>query len=125
MTWKMAPAPIDRKITAKIGENANPPTHEPKIAGTPANRPNATNFPTIFLSLDSGAAIARPSVVLCKVKPTIRNVLKAMEPSPMDAPIASPSPKLCNPIPIEIINPIAMGLDIFNASALLVNFSAG
>ena len=47
-------------------------------------------------------------------------VLKnAIEPIPTAAPIAKPSPKLCNPIPIEIINPIATGFEKFNESAFV------
>ena len=95
ITWKIAPAPIERNITADNGENAKPPTQEPNIAGIPAIRPNKINLRIIDFSLDSGAAIARPSVVLCRANPTIKNVLNAIEPNPIEAPIASPSPKLC------------------------------
>ena len=43
-----------------------------------------------------------PSVMLCTMKPTIRNVPSASSPSAIDEPIASPSPRLCSPIPIAI-----------------------
>ena len=35
----MAPAPIDKKITAENGEYMNPPSQAPKIAGLPAINP--------------------------------------------------------------------------------------
>ena len=53
--------------------------------------------------------MASPSVVLCSAKPTMRNAEKAAEPSPTAAPIASPSPKLCSPIPTATISAIAAG----------------
>ena len=90
----MAPAPIDKKITVVNGENENPPIHVPNIAGEPAIRPNKTSFGIIDLQFDSGAAIARPSVVLCKAKPIIRNVPSAACPNAIAAPTARPSPKL-------------------------------
>jgi len=37
--------------------------------------------------------------------------LKAICPKPITVPIANPSPKLCIPIPIAIINPMAKGLE--------------
>ena len=79
-------------------------------------------FLTKFYPLDNGPAIAIPSVVLCKANPTIKNVLNAIDPKPTAAPIASPSPKLCNPIPIEIINAIATGFVSLEESARSINF---
>ena len=67
--------------------------------------------------------MAIPSVVLCKANPTIRKVLNAIEPIPTAAPIASPSPKLCSPMPIAIINAITTGFAIPDDSALFINFS--
>lgn len=53
----------------------------------------------------------------------IKNVLSAIDQRPTAAPIARPSPKLCNPMPIAIINPIATGFDIFKESAFSVSLS--
>lgn len=50
------------------------------------------------------------------------NIPKA-NPDATAAPIARPSPKLCTPIPIAIIKPIATSFEIFNESAFPVNFS--
>jgi len=93
------------------GENMNPPSHAPKIAGAPAINPKPNNFPIIGFPLAIGAAIAKPSDVLCNAKPTIKNVLNAISPRPTEAPIAKPSPKLCKPIPIAIIKPKATGFE--------------
>ena len=41
-----------------------------------------------------------PSVTLCTMNPTIRNVPSASSPSAIEEPIANPSPRLCSPIPI-------------------------
>ena len=51
--------------------------------------PIIANLPSINLPLDIGAAIAIPSVVLCKANPTIKNVLNAIEPIPTAAPMAN------------------------------------
>ena len=72
----------------------------------------------------SGDAMAIPSVVLWSANPTIRKVLKATYPKPIAAPIASPSPKLCSPIPMAIINPMASGLEDAVRLVLEVSFSA-
>src|ERR687895_2828290 len=96
-----------------MGEYRNPPIHAPIIAGTPAIKPIATSFRIMTLPLLAiGATMAKPSVVLCNVNPTIRKVLSATSPSTTAAPIAKPSPRLCNPIPIDIINAIAAGFTI-------------
>jgi len=89
-----------------MGEYRNPPIHAPAIAGAPAIKPIPINLPIMDLlaPLAIGAAIANPSVVLCNVKPTIRKVLRATLPNKTAAPIAKPSPRLCSPIPIDIIN---------------------
>ena len=113
----MAPAPIAKKMTDENGEYENPPIQAPNIAGEPAISPRPiifviNDFFDKVLSLDNGPAIAIPSVVLCKANPTIKNVLNAIDPKPTAAPIASPSPKLCNPIPIAIINAIATGFEV-------------
>ena len=123
ITWKIAPAPIARKITEVKGEYTNPPTHAPKIAGAPAIIPRPASLPIINFPRDMGAAIAIPSVVLCKANPTIKKVLKATEPNPTAAPIANPSPKLCKPMPIDIIRAIATGFAIFVLWELFTNFS--
>ncbi len=51
------------------------------------------------LSLRMGAAMPTPSVMLCRVNPTIRNAPRAVSPRANAAPMASPSPRLCRPIP--------------------------
>ena len=48
----------------------------------------------------AGAAIPSPSVTLWIMKPTIRNEPSVSCPKANEVPIASPSPKLCSPIPI-------------------------
>ena len=63
-TWKIAPAPIARKINVNNGEKENPPTQHPKIAGTPAISPSPTILAIFAFELVNGAAIANPSVVL-------------------------------------------------------------
>ena len=93
-TWNIAPAPIERKINVNNGENENPPTQQPKIAGAPAISPRPTILAIFAFELVNGAAIANPSVVLWVAKPTIKNVLKATSPNAIAAPTASPSPKL-------------------------------
>ena len=96
-----------------MGEYRNPPIHAPAIAGAPAIKPIPINLRIIDLlvPLAIGAAIANPSVVLCSVNPTIRNVLRATLPNKTAAPIAKPSPRLCSPIPIDIIIAIVRGLE--------------
>ena len=109
----MAPAPTERNITVSIGEYKNPPIQVPRIVGAPATKPMNKSFPTaVLLLLAMGATIANPSVVLCIIKPTIRNELKAISPNKVEAPMANPSPKLCSPIPIAIINEMASGFKI-------------
>jgi hypothetical protein len=56
-----------------------------------------------FPLLAIGATIAKPSVVLCNVNPTIRKVPRAALPNKTAALIAKPSPKLCRPIPMAIV----------------------
>ena len=63
-TWKIAPAPIARKISVKNGEKENPPIQHPKIAGTPAINPSPIILAIFAFVLVNGAAIANPSVVL-------------------------------------------------------------
>ncbi len=63
-TWKIAPAPIERKTRVKNGENEKPPIHAPNIAGTPAINPRPIILAILALELVNGAAIANPSVVL-------------------------------------------------------------
>jgi len=63
-TWKIAPAPIARKIKVNNGENEKPPTQQPKIAGTPAISPRPIILNILAFDLVNGAAIANPSVVL-------------------------------------------------------------
>ena len=63
-TWNIAPAPIARKINVKKGENEKPPIQHPKIAGVPAINPSPIIFAIFAFELVSGAAIAKPSVVL-------------------------------------------------------------
>ncbi|MDH3502768.1 MAG: hypothetical protein OEL69_09755 [Nitrosopumilus sp.] len=46
------------------------------------------------------------------------NIPKA-NPDATAAPIARPSPKLCTPIPIAIIKPIATSFEIFNEDVYL------
>src|SRR4028119_36094 len=102
---------------AAKGEYINPPIHAPIIVGTPAISPIRNSFRILTLpALAIGATIAKPSVVLCSVNPTIRKVLNATWPSSTAAPIAKPSPKLCNPMPIAIINDIARGFAIISFS---------
>ena len=48
----------------KNGEKENPPIQVPNIAGIPAISPKPTIFPITDFVLVSGAAIAKPSVVL-------------------------------------------------------------
>ncbi len=108
-TVNTAPAAIDRKTTAKNGVKRKPPSHAPKIVGTPAIKTNEPSFAIDGRPFAKGAAMAIPSEAFCKVNPTIRNALNAIAPRPTAAPIASPSPKLCSPMPIEIINAIANG----------------
>src|SRR4029079_5981555 len=98
----MAPAPSPRHSTATAGDDTNPPNHAPAIVGTPPISPSSINHRSGGRSFATGARIARPSVVLCRVKPTIRSVPSAASPSANAAPIASPSPKLCRPMPIAI-----------------------
>ena len=69
---------------------------------------------------DKGAANANPSVVLWIAKPTIKNVPSAKLPRPTAAPIAKPSPKLCNPIPIAIMSEIETGVEILENFVLLI-----
>ena len=63
-TWKIAPAPIARKIKVNNGENEKPPIQQPKIAGTPAINPRPIILNILAFDLVKGAAIANPSVVL-------------------------------------------------------------
>ena len=63
-TWKIAPAPIARKIKVNNGENEKPPIQVPKIAGTPAINPRPIIFAIFAFELVNGAAMANPSVVL-------------------------------------------------------------
>jgi hypothetical protein len=93
-----------------MGEYKNPPIQAPTIVGAPAIMPIIISLRNInFLLLASGATIASPSVVLCKVNPIIKKVLRTISPNKMAAPIANPSPKLCKPIPMDIIRDIAKG----------------
>ena len=53
-----------------------------------------------------------PSVTLWIMKPTIRNAPSCNSPSAKEAPIASPSPRLCRPMPTAInsasVRPVAV-----------------
>ena len=62
-TWKIAPAPIARKIRVNNGENEKPPTQQPKIAGTPAISPRPIILNILAFYLVTRAAIANPSGV--------------------------------------------------------------
>ena len=93
-TWKIAPAPIARKIKVNNGENEKPPTQQPKIAGVPAISPRPIILNILAFDLVNGAAIANPSVVLWVANPTIKKVLKATSPRAIAAPTANPSPRL-------------------------------
>ncbi|MGH9997280.1 MAG: hypothetical protein ACRD7F_04660 [Nitrososphaeraceae archaeon] len=93
-----------------MGEYKNPPIQTPTIVGAPAIMPIIISLRNInFLLLASGATIAIPSVVLCKVNQIIKKVLRTISPNKMAAPIANPSPKLCKPIAMDIIRDIAKG----------------
>ena len=63
-TWKIAPAPIARKIRVKKGEKEKPPIQVPKIAGIPAINPSPIILTIFAFVLVNGAAMAKPSVVL-------------------------------------------------------------
>ena len=114
--WKLAlhkSVGSERDIMlSRRGENANPPIQVPKIAGAPANITNQKNTPRLgelafsplaeVLPGNIGAAMPMPSVILWSVKPTTRKEPRAASPRAKAAPIASPSPKLCKPIPMAI-----------------------
>ena len=92
------------------GEYKNPHIQAPVMVGAPAIIPINTSLRSInFMLLTSGATIAKPLFVLCKVNPIIKKVLRAISPNKTASPIASPSPKLGKPIPIAIIKDIAKG----------------
>src|SRR5215213_4392861 len=106
-TCAIAPTPSARKSTDQTGAYVNPPSHAPAIVGAPPINPSCSNAPTgtrepARCSLASGAMIARPSVVLWRVKPTISRLPSVASPRLNAAPMASPSPKLCSPNPIAI-----------------------
>ena len=50
----------------------------------------------------SGAQIPRPSVALCRPKPMISTIARLTSFLADDWPIASPSEKLCSPIPVAM-----------------------
>ena len=79
-----------------------PPIQAPTIAGAPAISASAPSRGEVPPGRRSaiGAAMPSPSVMLCTMNPTIRNVPSASSPSAIDEPIARPSPRLCSPIPI-------------------------
>src|SRR3990170_3931939 len=81
---------------------AKPPSQAPRIAGAPAIAANVASrgSESERPSSAAGAAIPSPSVMLWIMKPTTRNEPSVSCPKANDVPIASPSPKLCSPIPI-------------------------
>ena len=78
-----------------------PPIQAPTIAGAPGDQRQARRGARRSRARPSatGAAMPRPSVTLWTMKPTIRKVPSASSPSANDEPIASPSPRLCRPMP--------------------------
>ena len=88
-----------KNSVAQRSEYAKPPTQVPKIAGAPPSRPRTKKCDSAGLLRTKGATIPNPSVTLCTIKPITRNAPNARAPVAYDAPMASPSPKLCKPMP--------------------------
>src|SRR5829696_791843 len=111
ITWRMAPAPTARKMAASRLEKAKPPIQVPTMAGPPPSNASHRKCTRRGLSLKMGAAMPTPSVMLCSVKPTTRKTPSAASPRANAAPMASPSPRLCSPIPSAIRYEVPSRLD--------------
>ena len=73
---------------------AHPPIHAPTMVGTPAMAPNISSRRSAAPDLDSGATIARPSVMLCSMNPSTNIEPSEISPSAYAAPMARPSARL-------------------------------
>ena len=99
MTCRIAPAPIASASADHCGAKARLPIHRPTTAGPPASSVSATKVQSGGRSLRIGAAMPMPSVMLWSVKPSTRKVPSPAAPAANAAPMASPSPRLCRPMP--------------------------
>ena len=97
----MAPAPTPNISAARLGLNAEAPIQAPSTAGRAGEEPEQREAaqPRAARSCATGATIASPSVVLWSAKPTTSVAPSASEPTAYAEPIASPSPRLCRPMP--------------------------
>ena len=80
------------------------PIRVPTKVGPPPIRPSSSRNRQLGRtgSPESGATIPNPSVALCRPKPMIRTTARLMAPVAPAWPIASPSEKLCSPMPVAI-----------------------
>ena len=99
ITCRMAPAPTPKHTAIHKGLTACVPRTVPTIAGNPASAARPANCMNFGLSSAIGTAMPMPSVTLWMVKPMTRKVASAAEPVARAAPTASPSPRLCRPMP--------------------------
>ena len=97
----IAPTPTPNRSAASAGVErggADPGAEDRRARPRSGRAPRSR--PSVGRSSASGETIASPSVVLWIAKPTTRNVPSASAPTAYAEPIASPSPRLCRPIPI-------------------------
>ena len=67
------------------------------------SRPISASVPMPGRSRRTGAMMPSPSVMFWMMKPTTRKVPRATSPTLYAAPMASPSPRLCSPMPTAIM----------------------
>jgi hypothetical protein len=80
------------------------PIRVPMKVGPPPIRPSSRRNRQLGFtdSPESGATMPKPSVALWSPKPMIRTIARLISPCAPACPIASPSEKLCRPIPVAI-----------------------
>src|SRR5690242_11836480 len=100
----MDPAARVRKITLIASLVNCRPTAVPTNVGPPPISPMSRRNPQEGRSPSaaSGATMPNPSVPLCSANPMTRTVARPISPAAALPPMASPSPKLCRPMPIAI-----------------------
>src|SRR5262249_26648430 len=100
-TYRIEPAARARNAMPSSGVVITCPTRVPMNVGPPAMTPGRMSRPQVGRSpaAVSGATMPNPSVALCAPNPITRSRARLSCPVAAEDPIASPSPKLCIPMP--------------------------
>jgi hypothetical protein len=100
----MEPAASAKKTIITLWFTQAWPMTVPRNVGPPPIRPSSARKLQLGCSWSpvSGAQMPRPSVALWRPKPMIRTIARLSLSAAADWPIASPSEKLCNPMPVAM-----------------------